>query len=427
MGGILLLGVEEHPDKTLHSVDLPDPERLVREFWTLLNDPKKASVNTLSREDVRIEEVNGDHIIVINVPRASRFDRPVYVDGDPVRGCYRRSGEGDHRCTPEELAAMRRDAALVTDDMRLLKKAELSVLSPESLGDFRRRMARVRPEHAWTRLEDDAFLEKIGAAARDRAGKLRPTAGGLLMLGRYGEIRRCYPRFSLRYQDRSGTIVSGTEAENVYEFFFRALERLTAGPLSADREVCRALREALGNCLINADYHGRRSVEIRRERETVTMTNPGEFRIPPEVARIGGGSDPRNGNLMRMFHLVGVGKSAGGGLPGIFSLWKARGWSEPAILPDPGTGSVTLSLPLGTHRARGSWRKDAERTAIRKAARKQQIIQYLTDHAAATAEELSAVAGIRRSGTETILRELREKELVSVREKDGETLYRLKA
>ena len=32
MGGLLLLGVEEHRDKSLHPVDLPDPERLRREF-----------------------------------------------------------------------------------------------------------------------------------------------------------------------------------------------------------------------------------------------------------------------------------------------------------------------------------------------------------------------------------------------------------
>ena len=427
LGGILLLGVEELPDKSLRAVDLPDPERLAREFWTLVNDPKKASVNILTGEDLRVEEVNGAHILVITVPRASRFDRPVFVDGDPVRGAYRRDGEGDHRCTPEELEAMRRDAALVTDDMRLLKKTKLTALSPESLADFRRRMDRVRPGHAWAALPDEAFLEKLGAAARDKGGTLRPTAGGLLMFGRHAELLRQYPRFSLRYEDRDGTLVSGADAENVYDFFFPVLERLTAGAVARDGEVCRALREALGNCLVNADYHGRRSVEIRRRRASVTMTNPGEFRIAPDRARIGGRSDPRNGELMRMFCLGGVGESVGGGIPGIFNLWKARGWGEPAILTDPGTGSVTFSLPLGKQRARGSWRKDAERTALRKAARKESVLQHLTDHAAATPEELADLLGIRRTGAETILRELEAAGLVSVREADGETLWRLKA
>ena len=44
LGGIILLGVEEWPDKTLHTVDLPDPDRLIREFWDIVNDPDKTSV-----------------------------------------------------------------------------------------------------------------------------------------------------------------------------------------------------------------------------------------------------------------------------------------------------------------------------------------------------------------------------------------------
>ena len=35
-GGIILLGVEERADKSLHPVDLPDPDRLIREFWDIV-------------------------------------------------------------------------------------------------------------------------------------------------------------------------------------------------------------------------------------------------------------------------------------------------------------------------------------------------------------------------------------------------------
>ena len=54
-GGIILLGVEEHPDKSLHPIHLPDPEKLVKEFWDSVNNPNKASVNILSSKDVTIE------------------------------------------------------------------------------------------------------------------------------------------------------------------------------------------------------------------------------------------------------------------------------------------------------------------------------------------------------------------------------------
>ena len=61
-GGIILLGVEEWADKSLHTVDLPDPDRLIKEFWDIVNNPNKTSVNVLSSKDVFVQEVDGNHI-----------------------------------------------------------------------------------------------------------------------------------------------------------------------------------------------------------------------------------------------------------------------------------------------------------------------------------------------------------------------------
>lgn len=105
-GGIILLGVEELPDKTLHALDLLDPQWLIDDFLIILNDPEKVSANILSESDIQIYEVDGKHIIAITVPKASRCHRPVYIEGDPYRGTYHRSGEGDYRCTREEVDAM---------------------------------------------------------------------------------------------------------------------------------------------------------------------------------------------------------------------------------------------------------------------------------------------------------------------------------
>ena len=60
-GGIILLGVEEWADKSLHTVDLPDPDRLIKEFWDIVNNPNKTSVNVLSSKDVFVQEVDGNH------------------------------------------------------------------------------------------------------------------------------------------------------------------------------------------------------------------------------------------------------------------------------------------------------------------------------------------------------------------------------
>ena len=105
-GGIILLGVEELDDKSLHALDLLDPQWLIDDFLTILNDPTQVSVNILTDEDIQIHDVDGKQIIDITVPRADPRCRPVYVGGDIIQGAYRRSGEGDYRCTPEEIAEM---------------------------------------------------------------------------------------------------------------------------------------------------------------------------------------------------------------------------------------------------------------------------------------------------------------------------------
>ena len=47
LGGIILLGVEEHKDKSLHAIDLPMPELLVDEFWELIKNPRFVNINIL--------------------------------------------------------------------------------------------------------------------------------------------------------------------------------------------------------------------------------------------------------------------------------------------------------------------------------------------------------------------------------------------
>ena len=110
LGGVILLGVEELPDKSFRCVDLPDPEALVTEFWQGLTDPLVVSSNILSQNHIRIHTLEGKRILVISVPQAKLRDYPVYLLGDPMEGTYRRSGDGDYRCTPEEVAAMLRDS-----------------------------------------------------------------------------------------------------------------------------------------------------------------------------------------------------------------------------------------------------------------------------------------------------------------------------
>ena len=62
------MGAEEPADKSFRMVDLPDPEKRIKEIWDIVNNPNKTSMNVLSSKDVFVQEVDGNHIGVIKVP-----------------------------------------------------------------------------------------------------------------------------------------------------------------------------------------------------------------------------------------------------------------------------------------------------------------------------------------------------------------------
>ena len=424
LGGIILLGVVEHKDKTLHTVNLPDPEELVSEFWEIVRNPKLTSVNILSANDVRIEEVNGDRIIVITVPRAERFYKPVYVDGNPVN-TYRRSGEGDYRCTQEEYQAMLRDAAYATQDMQKLEQYDVSVLDFESVRKYRERVHESHPNHVWEALDDEEFLFKIGAVNIGEQGIRHPTAAGLLMFGTSEIIRQNYPNYSLDYREADYQLVSdsGDWSGNVFDFYEAVYGRLKL--ILPDNSVRMAAREALANCLVNADYYGEGGVVIIRREDRIVLSNPGDFRIEVAAAKSGGFSDPRNSLLMKMFNLIDIGDSAGSGIPNIFYTWKQHGWSEPTIKQTVHPNRIEFLLPLMKRGDKVTRIKQEGKNAEMKSALKRaMIIDYLTDHAEGNFEELTSLLGVKPSNTKKLLDDLLAEEIVALTENG---MYWLKA
>ena len=427
LGGVILLGVEEYRDKSLHVLDLPDPEQLVQEFWELVNDPHQASVNILSEDNVQIQTVEGKRMIAITVPRAQRLDRPVYVDGNPLTGTYRRNGEGDWRCTREEVQAMLRDAGVRTLDMQLLEDLSLNVLDYDSLHRYRARMWDCRPGHSWAMLEDEDFLYKVGAVGRDSGG-LHPTAAGLLMFGYEYEIARAFPNYFLDYREElesgSDRLVSssGDWSGNLYDFYCQVSERIVRDlpeGKSQQPAVCHAVREALANCIMNADYHGTQGLVILRDRQQISLANPGSFRIGVEKARSGGVSDPRNAVLVKMFNLVDVGRRTGSGIPGIYAVWKEQGWAQPTIReqfrPDRITMTLCFCRPQGPRRGSSDLPDQEE------------LADYLLEHVTATSAELAEALDLGLRRTRKLLRLMVEEGIVSAHGGGASRRYQLKS
>lgn len=444
-GGIILLGVEERADKSLHPVDLPDPDRLIREFWDIVNNPNKTSVNILSARDAFVQEVDGAHIVVIRVPRAERSYKPVYVDGNPL--CtYRRNGEGDYRCTREEYQAMVRDASVRTQDMLVLNEMDLGVFHPESVRSYRQRMRLSRPGHVWESLENEEFLLKLGAVGIGSDGKKHPTSAGLLMFGNEYDIVREFNAYFLDYQEQydadtrwTDRIISssGDWSGNVYDFYFRIYNRLIqdikvpfrmdGGNRVDDTPVHQALREALANCLVNADYYGRQGLVILKKRDGITMSNPGSFRIELDAAKSGGVSDPRNGTMLKMFNLIDIGERAGSGIPNIFRVWREQGWAAPTFTEQLEPERTILSLTFEKIGDKKSVIKIGDKKSVINEKMKETIIAYLTDHAEAKTAEIAAYIGLKLSRTRDYLNELIAEDIVVAEGGNRNRTYRLRS
>lgn len=88
-GGTILLGVDEDKQtKELIPRGVSSPDQMVSDIWNTLNNRQKISANILLEHHVYPVEYHGVTMIVVEVPRADRRDKPVYVGQDMFKGTF---------------------------------------------------------------------------------------------------------------------------------------------------------------------------------------------------------------------------------------------------------------------------------------------------------------------------------------------------
>jgi len=324
-----------------------------KELFDGLNNRQKVSANLLTDASVREVVLQGRTILAIEIPRANRKQRPVHLTTNPfVHHTFRRLNDGDRPLPDDEVKRLLAEQVEDSRDDRVLRGYDLDDLDQTTFRAYRQVFANREPNHPWNVLPDREFLRQIGGWRKDReTGASGITVAGLLMFGQMAAIQEEFQNYMLDYQERAEAkaerrwvdrlTLDGKWSGNLYDFYRKVYLKLTGDlkvPFSLEKgerkdetPVHEALREALANVLVHADYSDRASVLVVKRPDMFGFRNPGLMRIPAAIAIQGGEHDCRNRTLHKMFRLVGAGEQAGSGIPKIYRGWASQHWRAPAL------------------------------------------------------------------------------------------------
>jgi predicted HTH transcriptional regulator len=299
----------------------------------------------------------------------------------------------------------------------------LEDLDSDSLHAYRNMFSGHKLDHPWTVLDDFDFLRSLGGWRHDRAtGDEGLTLAGLLMFGQWLAIQEAVPGYFIDYQEQpedktsqtrwlDRVVPDGTWSGNIFDFYRKISRRLMAdlkvpfvlvGDVRQDdTPLHRALREALVNTLVHADYTDRASILVVKDPGGFLFRNPGLMRVPAEQALRGGESDCRNKTLHQMFLMINLGERAGSGLPKIRQGWEING----------GTLQLFDSFePYNQTRLEMTW--SGKKLGEKLGENRKVIVEAMLYDSFVTVAQLVKMVGISSTAVENNIRYLREHGLI---------------
>ena len=353
-GGWIILGVKEK-EREFIPIGISEPDKLLQDLFNQLNDRDKVSINLLTEESILRLNVEQKTILAIYIPPAIRKQKPVHLKKSPFsNNTFVRIHDGDRPCSDESVKRMlaeqihdSRDDEILSEHYNFIDDIDL-----DSLKIYRNLLSAHSPHHPYLDLQLFELFKKIGGWRKDReTGKEGITLAGVLMFGQWEAITAAAPHYFVDYQERpeartelrwvDRVVPDGTWSGNLFDFYRKVYQKLTAdlkvpfhlenGQRKTDTPIHTALREALVNTLVHADYTERVSVLVVKRPDLFGFRNPGLMRIQLEDVITGGISDCRNRLLHQMFLLIGLGERAGSGIPKIYSGWKFANWRTPKL------------------------------------------------------------------------------------------------
>ncbi len=307
-GGWLVFGVEEKSDKfTIIGVD--NPSKIEHEFLNTLNGEK---FNIKIRVNAYKYNFDDKVILAFYIPLSKQ--KPIYYNS--LANTFIRSGSGDRRASKEEIDTMYRDQTFGTKSSEVLESFSIDDLSETSLNQYREYLQTANPTSHYNKLGLDEFLHKVSVLI-----DAKPTYAGLLFFGKRDSIERYFIDFRIDLFEIPGSSISDAkvrytyrlpEQENLWDYYFILFERVTMRidkPFKLDNmgfakenyPYIDALREALVNMLMHADYFSPIKSRVRVFSDKIEFFNGGSYPKPIEYFLNSDTSMPRNPILAKLF------------------------------------------------------------------------------------------------------------------------------
>lgn len=431
-GGWIILGVK---DSFPHSiVGVNNPNKLVHEIFDNIHSRDKVSHNVLNNENISIETINGKSIVAVFVPELSINKKPLYLNNNLTRS-YIRKNEGDYIATDEDLRRFIRNSH-DNIDSELLTNYTIEDLDMESVLEFKNILNIREPQKKYLEMDNLEFLIEVGVFQIDRDDNRIPklTLAGLIFLGKLPAIMQKLPHFHLdyinkrgdnssRWKDRISTGDANYSNLNLFQYYKIVLEKLKLSiedPFELDEKCVRkssveldvALREALANMIIHADYlDPETNIKVVTDNFYYTFSNPGTMKISKEQFFIGGQSSPRNTTLVLYFRRMGACERAGSGGKEIFNVVEKNKFRHPEL----SISSKGTFLKLWTAALENSYPEFSPET--------KKILLYIQDKREATISEIKTDTKLTEHYIRKALEELIEKKYIAIIGKGRATKY----
>lgn len=335
-GGIVILGVDEGDPPVIKNtvVGVNNPNKIKDDLLNTLSNKNKVSFNSLSEDNIMVLNYKSKEVIIIFIPETPLNRKPVYLN-DKIDQSYIRVGTADVKMTKSQISEFSRLSSPIGDS-QIVSNYDLDDLDEMSILAYKEIVSLRYKNKNFMELDNTSFLKEIGAIFKDRTtAKYNITVGSLLFFGKNNSIKERFPKFFLDYINRPNLDkrwVSRVNSDmildqevNLFNFFRIVEERLKnsiPNEFNLDSEQTResestldnALREALVNSLVHADYYSNDPIiKIEANDGLYTFENSGPLNIPKTQFFSGGTSIARNEILMKLFSLMGKSERQGFG------------------------------------------------------------------------------------------------------------------